>query len=79
VIQDKSEDKTPGGIIIPDKAKKKNQPFRGKVYLAGAECKFVKAGDIVMFDREKVFTDTIEGEEYVFMREEESVLVILNR
>ena len=78
VIREVVEEKTPGGIIIPENAKKKAQPFRGKVYACGEECKFVKTGDVVMFDSEKVFTDVIAGEEYVFMREE-AVLVILNR
>ncbi len=78
VIREAAEEKTAGGIYLPDKAKKKNQPFRGKVYSCGAECKYVKQGDVVMFDSEKSFTDTIAGEEYVFMKEE-AVLVIMNR
>ena len=77
VIQEAVEEKTAGGIILTEKARKKNQPFRGKVYSVG-ECKYVKQGDIVMFDHDKAFTDTIAGEEYVFMKEE-AVLVILNR
>jgi chaperonin GroES len=78
VIQEAAEEKTAGGIIIPEKAKKKTQPFKGKVYACGDKCQYVKMGDIVMFDSEKVFTDRIAGEEYVFMKEE-AVLVITNR
>lgn len=78
VIREVVEEKTPGGIILTEKARKKNQPFRGKVYACGAECKYVKQGDIVMFDDSKAFTDTYAGEEYVFMKEE-AVLVITNR
>lgn len=78
VIREAAEEKTQGGIIIPEKAKKKTQPFKGKVYACGDKCQYVKFGDVVMFESEKSFTDTIAGEEYVFMKEE-SVLVILNR
>ena len=78
VIQEACEEKTPGGIIIPDKSKAKNRPLRGKVYACGIECKYVQQGDMVMFDKAGSFTDTIAGEEYVFMKEE-SVLLIMNR
>lgn len=78
VIREAAEEKTQGGIYIPEKAKKKTQPFKGKVYACGDKCQYVKFGDVVMFDSEKSFTDTIAGEEYVFMKEE-AVLVILNR
>jgi len=76
VVQDSGEEVTPGGIIIPDKSK--NKPMRGKVYLAGPECKCVEAGDQVMFNKLGIFTDKIGDDEYVFMKEE-AVLLVLNR
>jgi chaperonin GroES len=76
VRQVEAEEITSGGIIIPEKSREKNKPFRGEVVCAGEECKYVKVGDTVMFDSTKSFTDSIAGEKYVFMTEE-AVLVIL--
>jgi chaperonin GroES len=67
-----------GGIIIPDTAKEK--PQQGEVIAAG-EGKFrddgtrqpldVKAGDRVLFGKYSGSEVTIDGEEYLIMREDE--------
>lgn len=83
VKQEKLEELSEGGIIIPDKVRDKNAPLRGNVVCAGVECKYVKVDDQVMFDKKGSFTDKIprqEGgdDEYAFMKETD-VLAVLNR
>jgi chaperonin GroES len=74
------EDKTPGGIIIPDAAKEKAQT--GKVVAVGQgrvtpEGKTVpmavKAGDIVFFGK---YAGTEAGDEYLIIREDELLGVV---
>lgn len=88
LLREKTKDKTPGGIIIPDSAKAKNAPFKGTVLFVGPKCEYVHTGDTIMFDRAGSFTDVVddyneEGElvgtlERVFLKEE-YVMVVLNR
>ena len=83
IKQADAESKTPGGIIIPEKAKGKIAPRRGEVIEAGPECKYVKKGDEVVFDRTTVAYDGIpdaDGQivEYVFAKEED-ILAVGNR
>ncbi len=72
------EDKTAGGIIIPDTAKEK--PIKGKVVSAGKgrvtdEGKVlpldVKAGDTILFGKYAGTEFKIGGKEYLVMREED--------
>ena len=78
------EDKTAGGIIIPDTAKEK--PQKGEVVATGngrmtEEGKAIpleiKAGDQVLFGKYAGTELKLGGEEYLMMREED-VLGILN-
>lgn len=83
IEQEAAETVTPGGIVIPDKVKAKTAPRRGTVICAGRECKYVREGDQVLFDKEAVYFDGIPGEngavtEYVFAKEDD-ILVIANR
>ena len=77
------EDKTKGGIIIPDTAKEK--PIEGRVIAAGKgklneEGKRialeVKKGDRILFGKYSGAEVKIEGEEYLIMREEDALGVI---
>ena len=79
----KEEDKTKGGIIIPDTAKEK--PIEGKVIAAGKgklseEGKRialeVKKGDRILFGKFSGTEIKIEGEEYLIMREDDVLGVI---
>jgi len=72
----KEEEKTKGGIIIPDTAKEK--PVEGRVIAAGIgklseEGKRialeVKKGDRILFGKYSGNEIKIEGEEYLIMRE----------
>ncbi len=63
------EEKTAGGIYIPDSAKEK--PQGGEVLAAGPECKTVKAGDSVLFAKYAGSEFSMDGEELIIMREDD--------
>jgi len=78
-----SEEKTKGGIIIPDSAKEK--PLEGKVVAAGpgkrddsgrVHSLDVKKGDKILFGKYAGTEIKIEGEEMVIVREEDILGVI---
>jgi len=72
------EEKTVGGIIIPDTAKEK--PQRGQVVAVGEGKKdeplTVKIGDSVLYGKYAGTEITIEGEDYLIMRESDVVAII---
>ncbi len=77
------EEKTKGGIIIPDTAKEK--PIEGKVIAAGngkvledgkVRPLDVKAGDRVLFSKYAGTEIKLDGEELLMMREEDILGVI---
>ncbi|MBF6570714.1 MAG: co-chaperone GroES [Candidatus Binataceae bacterium] len=79
----KEEEKTKGGIIIPDSAKEK--PQEGKVVAVGKGKKTedgkvialdVKAGDKVLFGKYSGSEVKIEGEEHLIMREDDILGVL---
>ena len=77
------EEKTKGGIIIPDTAKEKPQEGRvvavgkGKVNEDGKKIPLdVKAGDRILFGKYSGSEVKLEDEEYLILREED-VLAIL--
>jgi chaperonin GroES len=78
-----SEDKTTGGIIIPDTAKEK--PQEGKVVAVGPGKTnddgdtvplSVKKGDKVLFSKYAGTEINIEGQEHLFIREEDVLAVL---
>jgi chaperonin GroES len=77
------EEKTKGGIVIPDTAKEK--PIEGKVIAAGngkvledgkVRPLDIKAGDRVLFAKFAGSEIKIDGEEHLIMREEDILGVI---
>jgi len=73
-----AEEKTAGGIIIPDTAKEK--PQRGIVLAAGPGKKdepvTVKEGDTVLYGKYAGTEITIEGAEYLIMRESDILAIV---
>ena len=70
IVQRKeSEEKTAGGIFIPDSAKEK--PHNGLVLAAGPECKTVKDGDIILFAKYAGSEFSMDGDELIIMREDD--------
>jgi len=73
-----AEEKSAGGIIIPDTAKEK--PQRG-IVLAAGPCKkdepvTVKAGDAVLYGKYAGTEITFEGIEYLIMRESDILAIV---
>nr|WP_295117338.1 co-chaperone GroES [uncultured Chitinophaga sp.] len=73
-----AEEKTAGGIIIPDTAKEK--PQRGTVIAAGPGKKdepvSVKVGDTVLYGKYSGTEISLEGEDYLIMRESDILAVV---
>jgi len=73
-----AEEKTAGGIIIPDTAKEK--PQRGKIIAVGNGKKdeplTVKVGDSVLYGKYAGTEITIEGKEYLIMRESDIFAIL---
>jgi chaperonin GroES len=73
-----AEEKTAGGIIIPDTAKEK--PQRGTVVAAGPGKKdepvTVKSGDVVLYGKYAGTEIQIDGEDLLIMRESDILAII---
>jgi chaperonin GroES len=78
-----SDEKTKGGLIIPDSAKEK--PAEGEIVAVGAGAKDddgdripmdVKAGDRILFGKWSGTEVTIDGEELLIMKESDILGVI---
>jgi chaperonin GroES len=73
-----AEEKTAGGIIIPDTAKEK--PQKGTVVAVGPgkkdEPMTVKVGDNVLYGKYAGTEITVDGENYLIMRETDIVAVV---
>ncbi len=73
-----AEEKTASGIIIPDTAKEK--PQKGKVVAVGTgkkdEPMTVKVGDSILYGKYAGTEITVEGKEYLIMRESDIFAVI---
>jgi chaperonin GroES len=78
------EEKTKGGIIIPDSAKEK--PLEGKVIAVGngkvledgkVRPLDIKAGDRILFGKYAGTEVKIEGEDHLILREEDVLGVIV--
>ena len=73
-----AEEKTAGGLFIPDTAKEK--PLMGKVIAAGpgtSEINMeVKVGDMVMYGKYAGTELNYEGEEYLVMKQADIIAII---
>ena len=73
-----AEEKTKGGIIIPDTAKEK--PQRGTVIAAGPGKKdepvTVKTGDTVLYGKYAGTEIELDGEKYLIMRQSDVLAII---
>lgn len=75
-----AEEKTSGGIIIPDTAKEK--PQKGEIVAVGpgkdGNAMNVSVGDVVLYGKYAGQEINYEGHDYLIMREDD-VLVILDK
>jgi chaperonin GroES len=79
-----AEEKTPGGIVLPDTAKEKPKQGKvlsvgdGKLLESGKRASFqVKEGDRVLFSAYAGNEVNVDGEEYLIMSEDD-ILAILD-
>ena len=77
------EEKTKGGIIIPDSAKEKPQEGRvvaigdGKTLESGQKAPLtVKPGDKILFGKYSGTEIKIDGEEHLIMREDDVLAIV---
>lgn len=73
-----AEEKTIGGIIIPDTAKEK--PLKGEVVAVGGGTKdeemVLKVGDTVLYGKYAGTELEVEGEKYLIMRQSDVVAIM---
>ena len=73
-----AEEKTVGGIIIPDTAKEK--PLQGSVLAVGTGTKdeemVLKAGDTVLYGKYSGTEVEFDGEKYLIMRQSDVLAVL---
>lgn len=73
-----AEEKTVGGIIIPDTAKEK--PLQGEVLAVGSGTKdeemVLKAGDCVLYGKYSGTEVELDGEKYLIMRQSDVLATI---
>lgn len=73
-----AEERTAGGIIIPDTAKEK--PLQGEVLAAGNGTKdeemVLKAGDRVLYGKYAGTEVELDGEKYLIMRQSDVLAVL---
>ena len=76
-----AEEKTVGGIIIPDTAKEK--PLRGEVLAVGNGTKdeemVLKAGDNVLYGKYSGTEVELDGEKYLIMRQSDVLAIKIGR
>ena len=72
------EEKTKGGIIIPDTAKDEKNPEQGKVVVVGSEknLDIIKKGDIVLFSKYSQSEVEIDGKKYLVVSGDNVLAVI---
>jgi chaperonin GroES len=71
---EEQEEKTAGGIYVPDVAKEK--PQKGTVEAVGSEVKEVKAGNQVLFDKYSGSKIKIDNVEFLIVKEEDLLGII---
>jgi chaperonin GroES len=83
VQRQEAEDKTAGGIILPDTAKEKPKQGKvlklgdGKLLDSGKRAPFqVKEGDLVLFTSYAGSEVTVDGKEYIIMTEDDILAVV---
>lgn len=78
-----AEEKTKGGIVLPDSAQEK--PQRGEIVAVGAGKKSddgknialtVKVGDVVLYGKYSGTELTVEGDSFLMMREDDILAII---
>jgi chaperonin GroES len=75
VKPEKQEEKTKGGLYLPETATK-DKPQRGKVIAVGPDFEGVKKGDTVLFAKYGGTEIKIDDDEYLVLGEDDVLAVI---
>ena len=67
----KKEEKSPGGIYLPQQAKSQERMIWSKVLVAGKDAKDVVVGNNIYFDVLAAVDATIDGIDYLIVREQD--------
>jgi len=74
VSYSEEQERTSGGLYIPDAAKEK--PQKGRVEAVGGEVKTVKVGDEVLFDKYSGSKVSFDGADYLIIKEDDILGVL---
>jgi chaperonin GroES len=74
VSYSEEQERTSGGLYIPDAAKEK--PQRGRIEAIGGEVKGVKVGDEVLFDKYSGSKISFNDTDYLILKEEDILGVL---
>ncbi len=74
VSYSEEQERTSGGLYIPDAAKEK--PQRGRIEAIGGEVKGVKVGDEVLFDKYSGSKISFDGTDYLILKEDDILGVL---
>jgi chaperonin GroES len=74
VSYSEEQERTSGGLYIPDAAKEK--PQRGRIEAIGGEVKGVKVGDEVLFDKYSGSKISFDDTDYLIIKEEDILGVL---
>ena len=70
-----AQEKTAGGLYVPDAAKEK--PQEGTVEAVGSEVKEIKVGDVVLFDKYGGSRITVGDDDKLIIKEEDILAVVV--
>ncbi len=81
-VDEEREEKTEGGIVLPDTAKKEEKPQQGEIAAVGKNIAAedgepeVAVGDVVVFDKYAGTKVTVDSEEYIILAIDDVLAVI---
>lgn len=73
-VREKAAEKTASGIYLPDNAKEK--PVTAEVKAVGKDVKDVKVGDKILYKEYSTTEITVNGTEYLIVKEEDILATI---
>ena len=81
LTQEEEEEKTKGGIVLPETAQTEEKPQQGEVIAVGSKCfedtePEVSVGDTIVYDKFAGTEITVDDEDYVIVSIEDVLAVI---
>ena len=76
VTRKKVEQKTAGGIIMPESAVEEEKETTGEIVAAGPTVEGMKVGDVVLFGEHAGTDVKMDGKDYLLLPDEEVLAII---